>query len=347
MVPSLTRYKAGRSSFPFLYLMYDNDLLWELENSNLGLRVFNINCGNPAVADDKLVLSLAKIGIDVMVNICKNHSDKWRYEFQPPKCTIVVYNESPLDYRISKRIWNMGDARLEEDVLYKHLGVCLNKYLYIDDNVKEAANKLKGTLLSLTNSGIHDGGLNPLTSKRIYKAVVIPKALYGCELWNSLLPKHMEILEKAHRFCVRFIQSLPRSTSTDVAFTLLNLNCIEYDIDYRKLIFFGQLCNLPPQYCIKEFFIHRLIEYRNRANIMREVIADIYRILGKYSLMDFFNRFEVDGVFVSKFTWKRVVRANMKMFSEREWRIKVETSESAKSITKITQINPRSICFGK
>ena len=138
------------------------------------------------MADDKLVISLAKRGLDLMVNICRNHSGKWRYEVQPPKCIVVIFNESPLDYRIPNRIWNMGDAPLE-DVLNKHSGICLDKYRFIDDNVKEAANKLKGTLLSLIYSGIHDGGLNLLTSKRIYKAVVIPKAMYGCELWNSLL----------------------------------------------------------------------------------------------------------------------------------------------------------------
>ena len=44
-------------------------------------------------------------------------------------------------------------------------------------------------------------------------------------------------------------------------------------------------------------------------------------------------------MFVSKCTWKRIVRANMKLYSEREWRIKVETSESGKSIWKITQMN--------
>ena len=98
---------------------------------------------------------------------------------------------------------------------------------------------MKKGVSCLINSGIHEGGLNPITSMRIYKSVVLQKALYGCELWNSLLPKHIDILEKAHRLCVKFMQSLPRCTSTDVAFILLNINSIEYDIDYRKLIFFA------------------------------------------------------------------------------------------------------------
>ena len=81
------------------------------------------------------------------------------------------------------------------------------------------------------------------TSKHIYKSVVLPKALYGCELWYAIQPKYVELLEKSHRFCVKFMQSLQRRTSTDVALSLLNIDSIEVEIDYRKLIFFGQLCN--------------------------------------------------------------------------------------------------------
>ena len=58
--PVLQGTRQGGVLSPFLYLIYDNDLIWELENSRLGLYIFNINCGNPAVADDKLVLSLSK-----------------------------------------------------------------------------------------------------------------------------------------------------------------------------------------------------------------------------------------------------------------------------------------------
>ena len=94
-------------------------------------------------------------------------------------------------------------------------------------------------MLGLVNCGIHEHGLNPTTSKRLYKSIVLPKALYGCELWDDLLPKHLAELEKSHCFCIKLMQSLPRSTSTDVASLLIGLNSIEVEIDYRKLIFLG------------------------------------------------------------------------------------------------------------
>ncbi|MCG8048788.1 MAG: reverse transcriptase family protein [Candidatus Thiodiazotropha taylori] len=343
--PVLQGTRQGGVLSPFLYLIFDNDLSWELEDSRLGLCVYNINCGSPAVADDKLVLSLSKLGLDRMLDICFRHSGRWRYEFQPPKCVVIVFNESPLDYRIMSRQWALGEATINENVLYKHLGIYMNKYLSLDDSIKEAASKLKGTFLSLVNSGIHEGGLNPISSKRIYKSVVIPKALYGCELWNSLLPKHVCILEKAHRFCVKFMQSLPRHTKTDVALILLNIRSIEYDIDYRKLIFFGQLCNLPHQYCVKEFFIHRLVDYKSNAGIVKGFLPDIYRILGKYSLLEPLNRFLSDGVFMSKQAWKHAVRENMKRDNDLQLQLKTENSESLQSVTRIAQVNKEFILW--
>ena len=75
----------------------------------------------------------------------------------------------------------------------------------IGKNVKDACNKIRNTFLSLVNCGIYQDGLNPLTSKRIYNSVVLPKALYGCELWSNLHPNHIMSLERAHRFCIKFI----------------------------------------------------------------------------------------------------------------------------------------------
>ena len=53
--------KQGGIVSPFLYLVYDNDLIWDIEEPSLGLYVYNINCGSPAVADYRLILSVSKL----------------------------------------------------------------------------------------------------------------------------------------------------------------------------------------------------------------------------------------------------------------------------------------------
>ena len=51
------------------------------------------------------------------------------------------------------------------------------------------------------------------------------------------------MLETAHRCCIKYMymQSLPSRTRTDVALSRMTFNPIITDIDYRKLVFLGQL----------------------------------------------------------------------------------------------------------
>lgn len=255
--------RQGGVISPFLYLLYINGLLYELELSDLGFCIYGVSCGFPTVADDMLVGSYSKIGLQNMLQICFNYACKWRFGYGILKCLVVVFNEMQNAYNKSNRTWLLGDALVAEGVEYKHLGVICNKYMSIDENIKVACNKIKSTFLSLINSGIYEDGFNPLTSKRIYNSVALPKALYGCELWSNLQSSQLMSLERAHRYCVKFLQFLPRSTSTDVSLALIGMNPIEAEIDRRKLTFFGQLCRLPGDYRVKELFLRRLTHFND------------------------------------------------------------------------------------
>lgn len=52
------------------------------------------------------------------------------------------------------------------------------EYMDNDENVENCKTKLKGTLFSIQNAGIYENGINPLTSLKLYKSVVLPKALW-------------------------------------------------------------------------------------------------------------------------------------------------------------------------
>ena len=61
----------------------------------MGLIVHNINCGSPAVADDKLVLSLSKHGLDTLIKTCYRHSSKSRYEHNPQNAWLSYSTNLP------------------------------------------------------------------------------------------------------------------------------------------------------------------------------------------------------------------------------------------------------------
>ena len=110
------------------------------------------------------------------------------------------------------------------------------------------------------------------------------------------------------------MQSLPRSTSTDVANLLIGLNSIEVEIDCRKLILFGQLCNVSYHYIIKEVFIHRLVNFESAAATQHGFIHDIYRIFGKYSLLTYLHMFLENGCFNQNCHGKQLFEEGLKNF---------------------------------
>ena len=81
-----------------------------------------------------------------------------------------------------------------------------SKSLSTKVNIQDACTKLRGTYFSVVNGGIDVTSGNPIIARTIYETMVLPKALYGCELWNTYSKQDINNLEKAHRFCVKHMQ---------------------------------------------------------------------------------------------------------------------------------------------
>ena len=230
-----TRQGGVSSPFLYLYLCFIDGLIRELESTYLGLSINGIHVPCTVSADDMTLLSLTKSGLDKMINICYNYSCKWGYEYNASKSAILVCNEPKRDQLNSTRSWCVGSDDIPEVDTYTHLGVSFDRNLSISGCLKDANNKLKSTLLSLDCCGVYEnGGLHPLTSKKIYKSIVLPRGLYGCEMWYNMTKTNISLIEKSHRFCVKYIQSIGTRTRTHIALGLLGLYTMEAEIDKKK-----------------------------------------------------------------------------------------------------------------
>jgi hypothetical protein len=178
----------------------------------------------------------------------------------------------------------------------------------MNPSIDEAVSKLRTTFYGILNCGLHPDGLIPPTLTTIYQTVVLPKALYGCELWNSVQSSAMLRLERAHRECIKCIQKIPRNTSTVISLGALGMFPIEAEIAKRKLIFFGQICRLPEKYIAKQFFVHRLINYLNGDKQVIGYIPDMYKLLSKFNLLHVLDVYSVCGTFPEKQAWKNAVK---------------------------------------
>jgi hypothetical protein len=70
--------------------LFIDDLLNQLENFNCGIRLRDINCGNPAFADDIALLALSPTYMHTLVNIYITYSQNWKFEFISAKADILI-----------------------------------------------------------------------------------------------------------------------------------------------------------------------------------------------------------------------------------------------------------------
>ena len=225
-----------------------------LASSDSGFSFYDQNCSGPSSADDTALMSYSKHGLDNLLSICYQYSLTYRYEYNAAKCEIIVINESEHKFKAQRRCWSIGNSIVNEVTKYTHLGVIFDKYMSLKDTVSECNTKLRSSFLSLVNCGVYKNGIHPLSSKILYKSIVLPKALYGCEFWNNLSSTDILCLERAHRFCIKFMQHLPVNTRTEISMSMIAINSIESEVDRRKLTFLGQLCNLSLDLFVKRIF---------------------------------------------------------------------------------------------
>ena len=134
------------------------------------------------------------------------------------------------------------------------------------------------------------------------------------------------------------MQSLPKSTSTDVTLALTGLYSIESEIDYKKPVFLGQLCRLPGGHRVKEVFIHRLVHLNESPTKKNEFLQDIYRILNKYSIVYIFVEYMQIGCFPNKCSWQKLVREKINALYRDEMLMRITASEL---VSRIVQVHTR------
>ena len=284
--------------------MYINDLLIDLEQCNSSASVFGIKTGNPSLADDICCISTSPNGLQKMLDLSYVYSTKWRFNFNARKSAVLIYGpRSPL-FRNQAWNWRIGSNKIPVNSSYIHLGIQQSSNLSCTDRTREACEKGRRTFFALQPSDF----LNPLTVISLYKKVVIPSVLYGCELWNNIKMTDIHLLDTFQHFIVKTVQNFSRSTRSDMCESMLGIFRISSEIERRKLLFFNRLCNLDYDTLTKQLFVRRLFQYTTSSRKrMLGFVPDAVSLLRKYSLDNVVCLFLKDGVIPNKLQWKRQI----------------------------------------
>ncbi len=315
----------------WLYLVYINELLQTLENSRYGIAIQDIECASPTQADDIALVSLSPQNLQEMLTICGSYSRKWRFHFNTSKTKVMVFGESVnTGAKLSNiRQWGLLQSNLQEVDSHTHVGVQLNNKLRCNTQVDHACNKARRTLFSLIGYGVRPEGLSVLSASKLYMTVVVPGALYGCELWNVLSGSDLAKLERTHRQAAKLIQQLPQRTSTTASLAMLGWLPMEVLIDRRKLLFLGRLCRQDFSTTANRVLLCRLFQHQMQNTSKQLGFAqDIFRILRKYGLEDSLRSYLTGSEWPCKPLWKKTVaRATQVYYTD-----SILSAESSKNV---------------
>ncbi|CAC5419971.1 unnamed protein product [Mytilus coruscus] len=83
--------RQGSALSAKLYLIFINDLINELESSNKGEFLYDINSSSPVQADDISLIATNHESAQEMVSVCEQYSESWSFSFSPVKSKLLQF----------------------------------------------------------------------------------------------------------------------------------------------------------------------------------------------------------------------------------------------------------------
>ena len=117
------------------------------------------------------------------------------------KKTEVLRQLAPNTARPPPNITMDGNALKNVDT-FKYLGSCINSAANLDDEVLCRISRASQAFGRLHTRVWHERGISIKTKLSVYRAVVLPSLLYGCETWTCYR-RHTKKLDQFHLRCLR------------------------------------------------------------------------------------------------------------------------------------------------
>ena len=292
---TLQGIRQGAKLSTTLYKRYNNPLLKQIEDHNLGTTIGTTNVGAPTVADDISMLPSTPLDTQVMLHTVVNAANQDKVTFNTSKSDIIIYNNRNKE----KTEWQIGKDTIESSSSTTHLGLLREDSNKFD--IRPKIQMARKTMYSLMGAGLHGRrGLNPLSSYRIWECFGLPRATYGLESVR-LAKKDIDSLEKYQRGLLKQLQSLPDRCATIPVYTLLGAKPIQVVLDIRALSFFGNMIRQKDS--IEHQIIRRQLAVKDEDS--KSFTITIRKILQKYDLPSAYDLLENTP---GKDQWKAMVK---------------------------------------
>ena len=203
--------RQGAVSSPILFSVYINDLIVQLREAGLGCHLGGLFVGCLGYADDLLLLSGSRSGLQSMVNMCDRFTKMKNLKFSTnvdpskSKTKCIVFSKK------RKEQLGVAPVMLNGDPLpwvrqVKHLG----NVLQCDNSMKIDCTLKRGKFIGKMNSLLQEFNyVDPSVKIKIFN--IFATSFYGSGLWD-LYSNEVDRIYKSWNVSVRFAFDVPRTT---------------------------------------------------------------------------------------------------------------------------------------
>ena len=182
--------RQGDNLSPSLFNIYIDDLQKHIkEKSNTDpVTIGNYSLNSLFYADDIVLVSRTKKGLQNCIDALKDYSDTWRLQVNMDKTkTLIFNNKEPLNNEI---FW-YGPQQIQATETYTYLGIDFNSSGTLSPAITSLYKKGLKALYKLQQ--IIDNNTNIKTTLHIFDHTIKPILLYGSEVWGINLIKNRNL----------------------------------------------------------------------------------------------------------------------------------------------------------
>ena len=190
--------RQGSFLSSFLYLVFINEIIDTLQQSSMCSKLLNVSKASkcPSLADDISLVALTPSSLQDMLKVSDRYSKKWRFKFNANKSCILRFRLKC--NRVKQAfVWTVEDTPVLCLDSYSHLGIIKYDKSSLSDHIESGCRKGRNSFHALT-----------LTLAKLYKSVVIPSVLYGCEFCNNLSAADSQRLHVFQNSICKSVQNL-------------------------------------------------------------------------------------------------------------------------------------------
>ena len=274
--------KQGDNLSPLLFNIYVNDLPEEIEKGSthpVKLNMKNIN--SLMWADDIVLMSETKEGLQNCLNNLNTYCQKWKLEINLKKTKIMIFGRNGTK-KSNEETFYLNTLPVEKTKEYTYLGITLNTSGNLKSVSKKLIEKARRAWFAILKIFWKSKKIDISTYLSLFDKIIKPIALYSCEVWglNEKIPNdinklHASYCELFHTKCCKNFLGVSKMTTNIATLAELGRYPLYIDIHKKMIKYFLRFETLEKERLLYESYMEQKNELKNNTTNWLTQISDI------------------------------------------------------------------------